>query len=62
MSLRTLKMNSHLEPEEAYTLIEFLDQMRELLMQTYGEDIRVMLRQARLPREPIDWPGDEDPF
>ena len=37
---------THLSPEEAITLIEFLDQLREVLMQTYGDDIKKLLQQA----------------
>ena len=32
--------------EEAHTLIEFLDEVRDTLMQTYGTEIRAMLQHA----------------
>lgn len=46
MSMRIDKLTTYLRPEDAYTVIEFLDQMRDRLLQTYGDDIRAMLREA----------------
>ena len=42
---------THLRPEDAYTLIEFLDQLRDTLMQTYGDEIRIFLQEAQAPLE-----------
>jgi hypothetical protein len=62
MSMRTHKFTTYLQPEEAYTLIELLDQMRESLMQAYGDDIKALLQQASASQEP-DTPFDDDaPF
>lgn len=44
MSLRILKFATHLRPDDAYTLIECLDQMRDILMQNYGAEIAHMLQ------------------
>ncbi|MBI1889495.1 MAG: hypothetical protein HYS18_02485 [Burkholderiales bacterium] len=46
MSMRVNTIVTHLRAEDALTLIEFLDQVREVLAQTYGEDIRAMLQEA----------------
>lgn len=46
MSMRVNTIITHLSPEEAITLIEFLDQVREVLMQTYGDNIKTMLQEA----------------
>lgn len=46
MSLRITQLITHLQPEDAYTLIESLEQLRNALMQTYGDDIRAMLQEA----------------
>ena len=46
MSMRVNKIVTHLRPEEAITLIEFLDQVREVLMQNYGDEIKTMLQEA----------------
>ena len=46
MSMRVNTIITHLSPEEAITLIEFLDQLREVLMQSYGDDMKTMLQQA----------------
>jgi hypothetical protein len=64
MSMRIHQLATHLGPEEAFTLIEFLDQLRDLLMDTYGDDIGVMLRQASAPPTStgIDGDGDEEEF
>ena len=65
MSMRVHKLTTYLQAEEACTLIEFLDQVREVLMQAYGDDITAMLRQPCSPAQPLEpWEtfGDEDPF
>jgi hypothetical protein len=63
MSMHTHRLITYLQPGEAYTLIEFLDQVREVLMATYGDAIRVMLQEASaLPSRQIDLFGDDGPF
>lgn len=61
MIMRVNKIVTHLRPEDAYTLIEFLDQLRDVLMETYGDDVRVMLQEAIL-RQPAagKLTGDDD--
>lgn len=61
MSMRTLSLTTHLQPEDAYTLIEFLDQLRDALMHSHGDDITAMLRQASTRQGPTA-PRDDDPF
>ena len=34
MTMRVSKLTTYLRPEDAYTLVEFLDQLREMLMQS----------------------------
>jgi hypothetical protein len=46
MSMRIIKFVTRLRAEDAYTLIEFLDEVRDALMQTYGAQIRAMLQHA----------------
>jgi hypothetical protein len=62
MSMRIHKFTTYMQAEEAATLIEFIDQLREVLMHAYGEDIRAMMRQTRSPPQPWETFGDEDPF
>jgi hypothetical protein len=62
MSLRVHKLTTYLQPEEAYTLIEFLDQMRDVLLLAYGDDITAMLKQASAPQGSRDWLGEDEPF
>lgn len=52
MIMRVNKIVTHLRPEEAYTLIEFLDQVRDVLMETYGGDVRKMLQEATVRQSP----------
>ena len=47
MSMRVNTLVTHLRPEEATTLIEFTDQLRDVLMQNYGDEIMAM-RKASL--------------
>lgn len=51
---------THLRADEALTLIEFLDQLRDVLMHTYGDEVKAMLQQAS-QREPGDR-GDDEAF
>jgi hypothetical protein len=44
MRVNTLVM--HLEPDQAYALIEFIDQLRERLLESYGDNIKAMLQEA----------------
>lgn len=46
MSMRTHTLVTHLPAEDAYKLVEFLDQLRDLLMQAYGEEMKAMLQAA----------------
>jgi hypothetical protein len=62
MSMRTHRLTTYLQAEEACSLIEFLDQVREVLLQAYGDDIIAMLQQASSPQEPQDLLGEEEPF
>lgn len=65
MSMRTHRLTTHLRAEQAFTLIEFLDQVREVLMQAYGDEIVAMLQQATTQqeaRDPGDWMGDRESF
>ena len=43
MSMRVNKIVTYLRPEDAYTLIEFLGQLRDMLMASYGDEVRTML-------------------
>ena len=52
---------THLSPEEAITRIEFLDQVREVMMQTYGDDIKKLLQQASR-RESVNVTMSDPPF
>jgi hypothetical protein len=61
MSMRVNKIVTHLRPDDAYTLIEFLDHLRDVLMQTYGDEINAMLREAS-PREAQTGEMDDEPF
>ena len=64
MTLRVNMLVTHLRPEDAYVLIETLDQLRDTLMQTYGDEIRVMLQEAssETSRDEGDDEIDRDPF
>ena len=46
MSMRIIKIVTRLRAEDAHTLIEFIDEVRDILMQTYGAEIRAMLQHA----------------
>jgi len=65
MSMRIHKLTTYMHAGEACTLIEFLDQLREVLLQAYGDEITAMLQQATTqhePAEPLDLFSGEEPF
>ena len=60
MIMRVHRIVTHLRPEDAHTLIAFLDQLRDVLIETYGDDIRTMLREATLRQDKVTvLTGDE---
>lgn len=63
MSMRVNTIITHLRAEDAYTLIEFLDQVRDALIQTYGDDVKAILQAAsqRASQQPL-WGEDDEPF
>jgi hypothetical protein len=46
MSLSITHLPTHWDAAEAYTVIAFLDLLRDQLWETYGEDITMMLQDA----------------
>jgi len=61
MTMHINTIVTHFRPEDAYTLIEFLDQLRAVLMQTYGDEMRTLLQEAS-PREPRVECDDDETF
>jgi hypothetical protein len=61
MTMRVNKIVTYLRPEDAYTLVEFLDQLREALMETYGDDITAMLQEA-MQHDASAGYGDDEVF
>ena len=63
---RSRRWRATLQAEEACTLIEFLDQLPDMLLETYGDDITAWLQQhsSEPPQqgEPLDWLDDGEPF
>jgi hypothetical protein len=62
MSMRVLRLATHLRPEEALTIVELLDQLRDSLMLVYGDDIGAMLRQASAQPATSEIVDREEPF
>ena len=46
MSMKLTQLPTHYNADEAHTVIEFLDQLREILWAAYGEEIIEMLQAA----------------
>lgn len=46
MSLSITRLATHWDAGEAYTVLAFLDQLREELWQTHGDAVTAMLRKA----------------
>lgn len=62
MTMRVNKIVTHLRSGEAHTLVEFLDQLREVLMQTYGDDITAMLQEASQQDSMVGYEDDGEAF
>ncbi|MFZ6876257.1 hypothetical protein ACO0LF_29690 [Undibacterium sp. Di27W] len=59
MSMRVNQIVTHLRPEDVCSIIEFLDQVRDMLMKAYGDDIKIMLQEAS-QRNPAQRESDGD--
>ncbi len=46
MTLHSTRITTYWSTEEAYTALTFLDELREQLWQTYGEQITEMMQSA----------------
>jgi hypothetical protein len=63
MSMRVNTIITHLRAEDAITLIEFLDQLREVLARTYGREIMDLMQRVGAQQEAAQSPDDADvPF
>lgn len=58
MSMRINTLVTHLGAQDAYTLIEFINQWRDILMKTYADEITAMLQEASQPSHP--WDDDDN--
>jgi len=59
MTMRVNTIVTHLRAEDAYTTIDFLDQLRSMLVQTYGDEITAMLQEALRPELSREDGGDD---
>lgn len=62
MTMRIHKIITHFGPEEAYTLIDFLDQLRAVMIQSYGDEIAHMLQQTQQPFTADEFDPNDEPF
>jgi hypothetical protein len=46
MSMKVTRLYTHWTPEEAHTIIEFLDRLRDQLCDIYGDQIISLLHEA----------------
>ena len=63
MSLSITHLPTHWDTADAYTVIAFLDVLRDQLWETYGEDITAMLQDANnaTNEHQIELALDDDP-
>ena len=65
--MRFLQLQTHWTPEDAHTMLTFLDELRDSLWQTYGSDIIDYCHQQHLEAseygaEAFDFEDDIIPF
>ncbi len=46
MTLKITRISTHWEAEDACTVIQFLDELRDQLWEVYGDQVTDMLREA----------------
>lgn len=46
MSMKVTRLYTHWSPDEAHTIIEFLDHLRDQLVESYGDEIANYMREA----------------
>jgi hypothetical protein len=46
MPMKITRLTSHWEADQAHTILEFLDRLREQLWELYGDDIIDLLQEA----------------
>ncbi len=63
MNMHIHQLVTYLQPEQAYPLIDILDQLRDTLIQTYGDDINGKLQENDVPQQiAFTLVSDELPF
>ena len=62
MSMKLTQLITHWDAADAYCVITFLDELREVLMATYGDDIGEMLKQTSSPSQHYHTPFEKDDF
>lgn len=63
MSLSITRLATHWSADEAYTVIAFLDELRDQLWETYGEQINEMFHaevERRIDDRQTEMPFDDD--
>ena len=51
MSMKVTRLYTHWSPAEAQTIIEFLDHLRDQLLESHGHQIVNLLREARVAQD-----------
>ena len=62
MSMRICTLATHLRAEDAHTLIEFLDQLRDVIARVYGPEIMAMMQQVQGASEVVSEADTDVPF
>jgi hypothetical protein len=63
MTMKHTQLKTHWNADDAYTVISFLDELRDLLWAAYGDDIIEMLQDAsshQAPGSDPESPGFND--
>ncbi len=46
MSMKVTRLYTHWSPAEAHTIIEFMDHLRDQIVESYGDEIANLMREA----------------
>jgi len=60
MTMKLSQLKTHWNADDAHTVITFLDELRDVIWATYGDDIVEMLQDATSCHAPSNEPDDPE--
>lgn len=63
MSLKILRLATHWDASDAFTVLAFIDELRDQILENHGDEIADMLRESIIRRDEqqLELPFDDAP-